>query len=132
MLPDPAEVVKQLGLYADAITGFAVAQSIAFVFLLGKDKRFASSVFKYHSTICLMLGLTVGFTILYSYLVDRCHKLRGGILTASPAPEPNEAGVRQGTLDALSQISSGQILLVCLAGAVSVVGIAWTWYTISK
>jgi hypothetical protein len=68
----PRDLAKQLGLYADAITGFVVLQAVAYCFLLG-NKEFHDAVhtIKLHG---LIPTLVVVSFIMYSAVVYFCHQ----------------------------------------------------------
>jgi hypothetical protein len=67
---DKAELAKQLRTYADAITAFAVLQSVAFGIALG-GKDFRESVLKLHR--CQIDLMCAGALVLYIVFVAACH-----------------------------------------------------------
>ena len=65
------ELIKQLTTYADAITAFALIQSIAFCFAVAQGDGFAKAVWRKHGAVAATIGLVVG-TCLYCFLVTMC------------------------------------------------------------
>jgi hypothetical protein len=74
------EFAKQLVLYADAITAFAVVQLIAFVYLLVHGDCFTANVLH---NVCYPIAGSVIVTVIYVLLVRWCHYGENCILNSS-------------------------------------------------
>jgi hypothetical protein len=102
-----AEMVKSIWSLANIITGFAVAQGLAFAFALGKDlahlQRESLRV-KFSIT-----ALSVFFALAYSLAVHRCQDL------AVPFDESHEA--------IWKQVTNGRIACIWLFTGVGVFGL---------
>jgi hypothetical protein len=83
-MPDaPKEMVKQLALYADAITAFATAQLLGFIYLMAQGGCFARNVL---TTICLPIAISFLVNAGYMTLVCLCHSAEDRIFTTYPEP----------------------------------------------
>lgn len=69
--PEVTEARKQLTTYADAITAFATAQLVAFVFLMAHGDCFTKNVL---GGICYAVGVGAFINICYMFLVFLCHQ----------------------------------------------------------
>ena len=76
------DLVKQLGLYADAITGFATVQLVAFVFLVAHGDCFSRNI---EDARWWSIGIGVLINLLYLSLVHFCHQAEDHILDATHA-----------------------------------------------
>jgi hypothetical protein len=77
------DMVMELWSLANIITGFSIAQSLAFAFALGRDLAKLQS-----QTTIVKIVLTVScvvFGIIYSFAVFRCHRLATSVDTAHEA-----------------------------------------------
>lgn len=82
------EMEKQLGLYADTITGFATAQLLAFTYLMAQGGCFTKNVL---NTISLPIVIGIGVNAIYWLLVRWCHDALGRISKATEAGRTKEA-----------------------------------------
>jgi hypothetical protein len=82
------EMEKQLGLYADTITGFATAQLLAFTYLMAQGGCFTKNVL---NTISLPIVIGIGVNVIYWRLVRWCHRALGRISKATQARKTKEA-----------------------------------------
>ena len=71
------ELAKQLGLYGDAVTGFSVAQALAFALALGSSNEFRNSLLQGWFFVIL---LTLLFLAFYFYLLNQCHSGEDALL----------------------------------------------------
>ncbi|MFZ0335687.1 MAG: hypothetical protein WAN10_14580 [Candidatus Acidiferrales bacterium] len=78
------EMVKQLELYADAITAFATAQLLTFIYLMAQGSCFTKNVLN-HISVPIVLGILVNAA--YFALVYSCHRAEDRIVAAT---EPRE------------------------------------------
>lgn len=106
MAHDPKEVAKQLVGYADSITAFAVAQSIAFTFAVGNGDKFAQHV-KAHFWIPIAIALCV--FPLYAWFAHLCHRDEDNILETHRETQPTMQ-------KALGHMRSGRYLFIASAG----------------
>ncbi len=71
------DFIKQLGLYADAITGFATVQLVAFVFLVAHGDCFSRNI---ADARWWVIGIGALINVLYLSLVHFCHEAEDQIL----------------------------------------------------
>ena len=71
MTDETKELPKQLGLYADAITGFATVQLVGFVFLMTHGDCFTKNVV---DSRWYAIGIGVIVNVMYLALVYFCHR----------------------------------------------------------
>ena len=82
------EIEKQLGLYADAITAFATAQLLAFIYLMAQGGCFTRNVL---SSMWLPIGISIVVNLVYLALVRWCHRALGKISEATGARKAADA-----------------------------------------
>ena len=109
------EMLKQLGLYADAITAFATAQLLTFIYVMAEGSCFTKNVLN-HASLPIALGILVNAA--YFALVRSCHRAEDRIVAATEARD----GVIEGIVRNLRK-TRYIILIVDCAITVGVLGL---------
>ena len=130
MTRDATEVAKRLVLYADAITAFAVFQSVSFAFALANGHDFVDTLFKRTWIIILVLVTTICAYILYAFLVHRCHWHERAIVRTCDETTRKDKPVDKcnAAEKAAMSICYTRFVVIALAGILSITSIALTWY----
>jgi hypothetical protein len=106
------EFAKQLVLRADAITAFAVVQSLSFIYLLARGDCFTVNVLRH---LCLPIAGSIIVSGGYWFLVSSCRRGEKRIFNSS----------RGTTIESLAKKSWWFRYAIILVALVATVGILW-------
>jgi hypothetical protein len=108
----PRDLAKQLGLYADAVTGFVILQAVAYCFLLGnKDFHDAVHTVEWHSLIPTLVLVSLA---LYCSVVHLCHKGEDALYGKPASTAPIDVWVRRIRLIRFLAMFAFQSLIIAL------------------